>query len=119
MKPHILIVESDEDILDLLTCRLSLLEESYAIVKSAKEAKAYLKSCCPSWVILSLKLPDQNGLPLIRLIKKMRPSPPRVVVYSTQDDVNTAQIAYTLGADEFVSKMEPVSHLLDMVFQKA
>jgi len=119
MKNHVLIIESDDGIIELLECRLDLLKVSYSVAKSAKEARVHLKKHRPSWVILSLKLPDQNGLSLIQKIKKMPFHPPRVIVYSMQDDPNTTQLAYALGADEFVSKMEPVSYLFEVVLQSS
>lgn len=73
-----------------------------------------LDSVKPAVVILDLKLPDANGVTLIRQIKDKLPEC-RVVVLTMYDHPRYASHALESGADGFVVKGAPFEELLTAI----
>jgi DNA-binding NarL/FixJ family response regulator len=81
---------------------------------SAKELMAKITSLKPSVLILDMKLPDANGVTLIRQIKTSLPNC-KIVVLTMYDHVRYAVHALESGADGFVVKGAPFEELLQAV----
>jgi DNA-binding NarL/FixJ family response regulator len=80
----------------------------------AKELTASIASLKPSVIILDLKLPDANGVTLIRQIKSALPHC-KIVVLTMYDHVRYAVHALESGADGFVVKGAPFEELLQAI----
>lgn len=81
---------------------------------SGKELLAKIPTVKPAVIILDMKLPDANGVTLIRQIKNNLPNC-RIVVLTMYDHVRYAVHALESGADGFVVKGAPFEELLQAV----
>ncbi len=81
---------------------------------SGKELLAKISTVKPGVIILDMKLPDANGVTLIRQIKNNLPNC-RIVVLTMYDHVRYAVHALESGADGFVVKGAPFEELLQAV----
>jgi two-component system, NtrC family, response regulator AtoC len=102
--PHRVLVVDDERLI-----RWSLeqmLEKSGYAVEAATDgasALAAVRSDSPDLVVLDLKLPDTDGLQVIRQIKESHPWI-QVVIMTAYSDVATAVEAMRLGAYDYIPK---------------
>ena len=81
---------------------------------SAKELTTKIASLKPSVIILDMKLPDANGVTLIRQIKIDQPNC-KIIVLTMYDHVRYAVHALESGADGFVVKGAPFEDLLQAI----
>lgn len=81
---------------------------------TASELMSKLGSAKPGVLILDMKLPDANGITLIRQVKSAQPDC-RIVVLTMYDHVRYAIHALESGADGFVVKGSPFEELLRAV----
>lgn len=81
---------------------------------SAREFLSKLPAAKPSVAILDMKLPDGNGITLIRQVKEAQPDC-RIVVLTMYDHVRYAVHALESGAEGFVVKGAPFDELLKAV----
>jgi two-component system response regulator AtoC len=111
MKPVILLVD-DEDTIRLFLEK-TLREEGYEALTAATgtEALELTKSELPDLVLLDLKLPDMNGLDVLKQIKEEVPEV-CVIMLTAFGDIETAVTAMKKGAFDFVSKPVNLEELL-------
>jgi len=104
-KEHLLVVEDDEDILELL--RYNLHKEGYRItgVTSGEEALKAVPSDLPDLIVLDLMLPGMDGLEVCRHLKR-QPHTARVPIIMVTAKGEEADIVtgLELGADDYVTK---------------
>ena len=81
---------------------------------SAGELLEKLPTVKPTAIILDMKLPDANGVTLIRQIKAVVPSC-KIIVLTMYDHVRYAVHALESGADGFVVKGAPYEELMQAV----
>jgi DNA-binding NtrC family response regulator len=96
----------------------TLKQEGYEAVtaRTGAEAVAKAREVVPDLVLLDLKLPDMDGLEVLRRIKEIFPEI-GVVMITAFGDVETAVTAMKNGAYDFVSKPINLDQLL-MVIRK-
>jgi len=110
-KNHILIVDDDDRIRDLLKDYLS--ENSYIVstaenADQAKEKLSYLKF---DIIILDVMMPGQNGYELTKDIKKQIKVP--IILLTAKGEVENRIKGLELGADDYIGKpFEPKELLL-------
>ena len=111
MKPVILLVD-DEDTIRLFLEK-TLRDEGYEALTAAtgEEALDLASKELPDLVLLDLKLPDING---IEVLKRIKESIPEIVVVmlTAFGDIETAVSAIKRGAFDFVSKPVNLEQLL-------
>ncbi|SDH89185.1 sigma-54-dependent transcriptional regulator [Roseospirillum parvum] len=73
------------------------------LAETGRAALARLKEAPPAAVILDLKLPDMDGLDILRHIRQQR-LPAAVVVITAHGSVSNAVSAMQAGADDFIVK---------------
>ena len=78
---------------------------------TAAEARAAIEAEGADAVLLDLRLPDADGLELLREIRA-RPRPPAVIVITANGSVATAVAAMQAGAADFLVKPFPQERLL-------
>ena len=111
MKPVILLVD-DEDTIRLFLEK-TLRDEGYEALTAATGAEAIelTRSELPDLVLLDLKLPDTNGLDVLRQIKEEVPEV-CVIMLTAFGDIETAVAAMKQQAFDFVSKPVNLEQLL-------
>jgi two-component system nitrogen regulation response regulator NtrX len=103
VKPRVLIVDDEEAVRSSL--RMILEYEGYEVLLAAN-GPAGLKMAeqeGPDLVILDIKMPQMDGLEVLKRLKGEEPSPP-VVILSGHGTVKTAVEAVKLGAFDFIEK---------------
>ena len=108
---HILIVDDDDRIRNLLKDYLS---ENYYVVSSAEnanQAKEMLKYIKFDIIILDVMMPGQNGYELTKEVKKKINVP--IILLTAKGEVENRIKGLELGADDYISKpFEPKELLL-------
>lgn len=103
MRAHLLIVEDDPEMLDLL--RKVLEKEGYRVSLAADshEATAWLSKIPFDLVVTDMVMPDNGGLELLQNIRGSQPALP-VIIITAFGDWGTYSRALELGAAAFISK---------------
>ncbi|MDC7125457.1 MAG: sigma-54 dependent transcriptional regulator [Spirochaetales bacterium] len=103
MTRKILIVDDEPNVRRFLSELLN--EDQYQIETAANAAEAMHKACSfqPDVIFLDLKLPDGNGLHMIKPLKQLDSSP-QVIIISALGTVENAVNATRLGAYDFITK---------------
>jgi two-component system alkaline phosphatase synthesis response regulator PhoP len=104
-KEHILVVEDEEDILELL--RYNLAKEGFRVTGalSGEEAVRAARSTPPDLIVLDLMLPGMDGLTVCRELKmdaKTRDVP--IVMLTAKGEEVDIVAGLELGADDYVTK---------------
>ncbi|MGB9082292.1 MAG: HD domain-containing phosphohydrolase [Desulfuromonadaceae bacterium] len=103
MKEHILIVDDEEMIRDLLSSALA--QESYICHQASNvdDAFALLGEQSVDLVISDIMMPGRSGVELLRGLKKVDPDI-AVLMITGLSDMNTAMECVHLGADDYITK---------------
>ena len=110
-KNHILIVDDDDRIRDLLKDYLSQNNYIVSTAENADQAKERLKYLKFDIIILDVMMPGQNGYELTKEIKKKIKIP--IVLLTAKGEVENRIRGLELGADDYISKpFEPKELLL-------
>ena len=110
-KNHILVVDDDNRIRDLLKEYLN--ENNYIVSTSenAENAKIKIKQFKFDLIVLDVMMPGQNGYELTKEIKRDINVP--IVLLTAKGEVENRIIGLELGADDYISKpFEPKELLL-------
>ena len=110
-KKHILIVDDDDRIRNLLKDYLS--ENSYIVstAESADQAKERLQYIKFDIIILDVMMPGQSGYDLTKEIKKSLDVP--IILLTAKSEVENRILGLELGADDYIGKpFEPKELLL-------
>ncbi|MGB8993293.1 MAG: response regulator transcription factor [Desulfobaccales bacterium] len=104
-KEHILVVEDEDDILELL--RYNLAKEGFRVtgVVSGEEALRTARSQPPDLIVLDLMLPGMDGLTVCRELKqdaKTRETP--IIMLTAKGEEADIVAGLELGADDYVTK---------------
>lgn len=111
MKKHILIVDDEEMIRDLLSS--ALVQKDYLCHQAANvdEAFVILDQQPVDLVISDIMMPGRSGVELLRDLKKVNPDI-AVLMITGLSDMNTALECIHLGADDYISKPFGISRVL-------
>lgn len=101
-RPHIMVVDDDQEMLQMLKRILELEGYGVAIVADGNLALALLKECKPDLVILDIMLPGLDGYQVLSLIRQHSDVP--VIMLSARCEVTSLHKALALGADDYVRK---------------
>ncbi len=105
-QPTILIVEDDIFLITLYSAKFT--SEGYAVIsaQSAAQALEELEIVKPSLIILDIMLPDEDGIMLLKKIKRGKgtASIPTVIL-SNLSDPSYREQALIYGAEDFWIKM--------------
>ena len=103
MKPHILIVDDEENLAFFLKSALEKKNYSIDTANCFADAQKLLQTEHPDLLLLDLNLPDGNGLDLYRQIKENGAGLPTIVI-TAHGSVNSAIEAMRLGVDDYIVK---------------
>ncbi|MCX6992044.1 MAG: response regulator transcription factor [Kiritimatiellaeota bacterium] len=104
-REHIVIVEDEEDILELL--RYHLAREGYSVTTAAngEQALKIIAQKIPALALLDLMLPGLNGLELCRSLKKdPRTAAIPIMMVTAKNEESDVVIGLELGADDYIMK---------------
>ena len=113
MKGHVLLVEDDAGIAELVTLNLERDGLRVEHVRDAESALLVLKRSHPDLLMLDLGLPGMDGLELCRMVRRERRTP-ILILTSRRDEVDKV-LGLELGADDYVTKPFGVRELLARV----
>ncbi len=107
---RVLVVDDEKTIRGFL--RASLVSHGYSVFESSNgfEALEQSVSCHPDVMILDLGLPDQEGVEVIREVRKRSKMP--IIVLSVRDQETDKIQALEAGADDYLTKPFSVGELL-------
>jgi DNA-binding response OmpR family regulator len=103
MKPQLLVVDDDQDILRVLKANLDLYGYETITAESWTRAKEELNSRLPSLVILDLTLPDGDGMDICVELKARHPRLP-IIMLTARDRVSDKVLGLESGADDYMVK---------------
>ena len=104
-KEHILIVDDEEDVLELI--RFNLDKNGYSVdtASTGQEALLKAKAILPDLVVLDLMLPDINGLEICKKLKaydKTQNTP--IIMLTAKGEESDIVTGLELGADDYMTK---------------
>jgi DNA-binding response OmpR family regulator len=110
---HLLIVDNDEDVADVLRSVLEQAGFQVTIVKSYGEAVRTIDREMPAGILTELMLPDVSGLDLVRYIRDRQDGTdvPLLVVTGATAGYQMGQ-AIDAGADVFMCKPVGIDEVL-------
>lgn len=114
MADAVLVVDDEADL--LMTYRRLLQRRGYAVitVSTRTDAMAVVRSTPLGLVIADLKLPDGDGLDIVRAARAAPSAPPVIVVTGFASDASQ-QEALAAGATAYLSKPFSVSSFTGVV----
>src|ERR1700723_1508290 len=113
-KPPILIVDDEPDICELLSITLERMDLAPRVAGSIGAAQRLLKTERFDLCLTDMRLPDGDGLDLVKWIQQYSASVP-VAVITAHGNMETAVRALKLGAFDFVSKPLDLANLRKLV----
>jgi len=114
MQHHVLVVDDEPDIRELLDLTLSRMGLQVTTAEDLGEARRALASRSFSFCFTDMRLPDGNGLDLLQEITEQYPELPTAVI-TAHGKVEDAVLALKIGAFDFVSKPVDLSILRKLV----
>jgi DNA-binding NtrC family response regulator len=112
MKQHILVVDDEPPIRDLLSAYFRKHSYEVSTAANAEEAFRALDEKQIQAVILDVLLADTDGLEVLTKIKETRPKLPVIIMTGIGFDEELLQEALQKGASGYVSKTLPLDQLL-------
>ncbi|HEY0634506.1 MAG TPA: sigma-54 dependent transcriptional regulator [Gammaproteobacteria bacterium] len=112
--PLALIVDDEPDIRELLALTLSRMGIESAAAATLAEARAQLASKRFALCLTDMRLPDGNGIEVIRHIQQSQPSLP-VAMITAHGNMQSAIEALKAGAFDFINKPVELQTLRELV----
>lgn len=100
--PHVLVVDDDPALRDLLTTYLAANGFSVAAVGDGRAMRTALSDRLPDAVVLDLMLPGEDGLALTRVIRAQSSVP--ILMLSARGEEVDRVIGLEVGADDYLAK---------------
>ncbi|MDT8414550.1 MAG: response regulator transcription factor [Flavobacteriaceae bacterium] len=100
----ILIIDDDKMIVTILQFRLEKEKFNIIVCEDGKKAKKLMEVEKPDLVIADIMMPMVSGLEIVNFIRNKKKWDIPIMVLSSINDDKTLLEAYSLGADEFVTK---------------
>jgi len=113
-RPRALVVDDEPDIRELIEITLERMDVSTTAVANLDDAYSAAKSASFSLCLTDMRLPDGNGIDLIRHMHQHHPGVP-VAMITAHGSMNSAIEALKAGAFDFVSKPVDLQVLRNLV----
>lgn len=111
---HALIIDDEPDICELLQITLQRMKVTSDLAHTLKEAKELLTANIYNLCLTDMKLPDGNGIDLVKWIIQQNPQLP-VAVITAHGNMDVAIEAMKAGAFDFISKPVDLQSLRKIV----
>jgi len=116
-QPVVLVVDDDADTLELLQTLIEgIVGASTVPASDGRAALQLLEQVSPALVILDLKMPEVDGLEVIRQLRSSSTSA-QVPIIALTAMTRARQDALEAGCDEFIEKPFELDRFLDKVRQ--
>ena len=113
-KSHILVVEDDKSLADVLEYNLSQAGYEVSVARDGKDGLQQAEIKVPDLVLLDLMLPELDGLSVCR---RLRANPVTrdimIVMLTAKTEESDQVVGFSLGADDYVGKPFSVRVLLE------
>ncbi len=109
-KIHILVVEDDASVRNLITTTLKARNYNFITAATGEEAVMEAASHNPDIILLDLGLPDIDGVEVIRRVRSWSNVP--IIVISARSEDSDKIDALDAGADDYLTKPFSVEELL-------
>lgn len=106
---HIIVVEDEQPISDLITMNLKLVGHTYAKAFSGTEAAAMLKQEQADLILLDVMLPGLDGFQLMQHISPLKIP---VILITAKDSLSDRIKGFELGAEDYMIKPFEILELL-------
>lgn len=113
-RPRALVIDDEPDIRELLEMTLGRMDIETRSAADLAEAYALLAAETFDLCLTDMRLPDGNGLDLVRHIQEQRPNLP-VAVITAYGSMDTAVEALKAGAFDFISKPVNLNTLRNLI----
>jgi DNA-binding NtrC family response regulator len=115
MKKHILVVDDEADIRELLNQFLTNKGYRLSAVATADEAQRLAASDPPQLVISDLQLEDSDGLEMISHLKKLLPDTPMMLLTGVLIDSKVVRESLSGKVASYLQKTTPLAQILEEV----
>lgn len=102
MNPHILIIEDEREIAELVELSLARAHFTTRIAPTAEQARQLLAREHFDLLLLDVGLPDTDGFELLKTLRLQHPQP--VIMLTAQDEETDRILGLELGADDYIGK---------------
>ncbi len=104
-KPHVLVIDDEEDILELVRYHLSREGYSVECVRDGEKALESVRRKVPDLILLDLMLPGIGGLELCKLLRRDdRTAQIPIVMLTAKSEEADVVAGLELGADDYITK---------------
>ncbi|HAT8378437.1 TPA: response regulator [Legionella pneumophila] len=114
IKSKVLVIDDEPDIRELLTLTLSRMDLICDAVSDFKQGIEHIKQNYYSLVLTDMRLPDGDGIEIVKFIQKYKPQLP-VAVITAYGNVEGAVNTLKAGAFDYVSKPVDLKMLRELV----
>ena len=112
MEKSILLVDDEEGIRTVLGITLADMGYRVLTAENGSEALRILKDQSPSIVLTDIKMPEMDGIELLRRIKEINPDT-EVIMMTGHGDMDLAIKSVTYEATDFVTK--PINDEINLI----
>lgn len=102
MHTHILVIEDDSHIAEMLQYTLESDSYRVSIASTGREGMALFKQLTPDLVLLDIMLPDLDGWDVLERIRRRGTTP--VIMLTAKGEVEDKIKGLTLGSDDYITK---------------
>lgn len=102
-KVHVLVIEDDESVQNLLEDSLSLAGFEVSKATSAEDAQELLKVIKPDIIVSDINLPEDSGFELLERLRSGNNQTPFIALTARTDKFDIAQ-GFKTGADDYITK---------------
>jgi two-component system response regulator FlrC len=111
---RVLVVEDDEALREAISFTLGVHEITHCLASNGIEALAWLNTETPAIIVSDVRMPELDGIGLLRAVRRQMPDVPFVLM-TAYADVATAVDAIKCGAREFLLKPFQPETLIEVV----
>lgn len=112
---RLLFVDDEEDFLATLTKYLRRKKLSVVTANSGQAALDWFADNCVDMVVLDVKMPDVNGVDVLRRMRELKGDDFGVIILSGHAHTDIALEAMRAGANDFLLKPCAVEDLLESI----
>jgi two-component system phosphate regulon response regulator PhoB len=113
MKPNILVVDDEPDLLELIDTNLTGAGFSVTSAANGREALKQARALKPHLIILDIMLPEMDGLEVCKMLRRdpATRSVPIVILTARASEIDRV-LGLELGADDYITKPFSVRELV-------